>query len=201
MKWCGNIVIIIVIKWWLRWLNVYEWLLTRTRSVSKLNLNDQSNLMSSCWSTSCRDPRAHHSDTKAALGGSARHPMSGFRFSCLRPCRTTRSSTLFALSSTLLWLEGRGFICTKSPCASTTLRLEGGKKNGARLERFEPARLTIRKIPLPNRSKQKSFKSNCDEKKKRSETPRRAKQFDPVDCFETLRGEKVVYVPLSSRRF
>lgn len=60
-------------------------LLTRTRSVSKDNLKDQSSLISSWTSTSSREPLEQYSDTRQGLVGSLRHPIKGLRFSCRSP--------------------------------------------------------------------------------------------------------------------
>ncbi|KYN04500.1 hypothetical protein ALC62_04725 [Cyphomyrmex costatus] len=59
--------------------------LTRTRSVSKDNLKDQSSLISSWTSTSSREPLEQYSDTRQGLVGSLRHPIRGLRFSCRSP--------------------------------------------------------------------------------------------------------------------
>lgn len=116
--------------------------LTRTRSVSKDNLKDQSSLISSWTSTSSREPLEQYSDTRQGLVGSLRHPIKGLRFSCRSPwiwpkvesseiysmesisqrimnkkvCAFTVTSTSMALffSSNVPW-TGSSFSCTKSP--------------------------------------------------------------------------------------
>lgn len=91
--------------------------------MSKLKRKDQSSLMSSCWRTSCSDPLVQYSDTKTALGGSARQPINGLRFSWRSPCNKTSNSTAFSFNSFIPLILETGFICTRSPCKKNVLEI------------------------------------------------------------------------------